>query len=96
MAVTDAGLLNVFTQAKVEEFGVCEEGEIVIEIQTILLGGVVGGGDRIQICDVLGDIGCSSRTVARHHFFFRSHNDSVGDWTMVSWAVEVFLSVRSV
>jgi hypothetical protein len=52
---------------KVEELGVCENGQVILESTEFLLGGQVGGrGHRVQVCNVLRHVGCATGAVGRH------------------------------
>ena len=52
---------------KVEELGVCEDGQVIIEGTEFLLGGQVGGGgDGVQVGNVLRHVGCATGAVGRH------------------------------
>ena len=59
---------GAFTQVEVEEFGIGEDGEIIIQPEVVIpwIGHVLCGGDRVQIGNVLGYIRYSTTIETRH------------------------------
>ena len=61
-------LIYIVPQFEAEELGIGEDGEVIFEVVALLLlcRKVVGGGDSVEICDVLRDVGSSPRAVPGH------------------------------
>ncbi len=79
-------LLDKVSGIEVEELSIGELGQVIFEVEIFLLlgGHVVGGGEGIEIGEIVRDVGCLARLVTVH-----GHGQDV-IWTgeRIQWMVK--------
>jgi len=50
----------------IDEIGICEEGNVLFDIERSLIDEILGRGNRVEVCDILGHVRSVSAMVARH------------------------------